>query len=253
VSELGNWQPPPTHRDLSTGAVHVWRISIDPGLHPGPYWELLSLSEQRRASRFTHPDRQTAYVLAHGALRRILGGYEQVSPAELAFTTARFGKPALARAGPAGRLEFNLSHSGDLALLAVARGRAVGVDVIQWKATTNCSALAERFFSPGERDTLRLLAGAPGKVVEGFFSAWSRKEAYLKATGYGLTRGLDHFDVSLAPGEPAALIADRNDPDAPSNWSMVSLAAGAGYSAALVAATPVAGIALFDAPVPEED
>lgn len=235
---------------LPAGAVHVWRISIDPGLPAGSCWNLLSPTEQNRALRFRHPARQAAYVLAHGAMRRILGGYEQQHPIELRFTIGQFGKPALSQTGARNRLEFSLSHSGDLAVLAVARDRAVGVDVVQWDAATDCAALAERFFSPGERDSLRMLAGAPDTYVEGFFSAWSRKEAYLKATGYGLAGGLDHFDVSLAPGEPAALTADREDPDAPSKWAMVSLAPGAGYSAALVMATPAAEISLFDAPPP---
>lgn len=189
-------------------------------------------------------------MLAHGAMRTILAAYQRMKPFDLRFETGQFGKPALVPAAPEGRFEFNLSHSGDLALLAVARDRAVGVDVVRWDPAMAHTEVAERYFSPVEREALRSLAGAPERAVEGFFSAWSRKEAYLKATGHGVSRGLDHFDVSLSPGEPAALIADRRDGDAPSRWTMVALAAGAGYSATLVVAAPAAAIALFDAPAP---
>jgi 4'-phosphopantetheinyl transferase len=183
-------------------------------------------------------------------LRTILAAYEHQPPSELRFETTDSGKPALACSGPGERLEFNLAHSGNLALLAVARDRIVGIDVERWNADMAHLDVAARCFSAAECDALRALSGAPERIVEGFFSAWTRKEAYLKATGRGVSRGLDHFDVSLAPGEPAALIADREDGDAPSRWAMIALAAGAEYSAALVTAAPAGEIALLDAPAP---
>ena len=199
VNELGNWRPAPTSPHLAVGAVHVWRIAIDHAAPPARYWNILAPDEQARARRFNHPAHEAAYVLAHGAMRTILAAYQHVPPGELRFVTAESGKPALLHTEPRGRLEFSLSHSGNLALLAVARNRAIGIDIERWDPDVDHTHVAESCFSPAERDALRSLAGNPERVVEGFYSAWSRKEAYLKATGHGVSRGLDHFDVSLAP------------------------------------------------------
>lgn len=249
MNEFANWGPPPERCHIEAGVVHVWRIPIDPDIPPGTYWKVLSAAEHERAQRLRDPAHRTAYVLAHGAMRMILADYVQVPPSELSFDISQSGKPAFARGTAGDRLEFNLAHSGDVALLAVARDRAVGVDVERWDADMDHTAVAAGCFSPAERDALRAMAGAPDRVVEGFYAAWTRKEAYLKASGHGVSHGLDHFDVSLAPGQPAALLADRRDADAVSRWVMVALAAGVGYSAALVVATPVGEILLFDVPV----
>jgi len=136
-------------------------------------------------------------------------------------------------------VEFNLSHSDDLALVAVARAHQLGVDLERWSEGVEHLELAERFFSPAERDALRALAHAPDLVEAGFFAAWTRKEAYLKATGHGISRGLHHFDVTLAPGEPAQLLADRLDPEATARWSLIALEPAPGFSAALVVASPL--------------
>jgi 4'-phosphopantetheinyl transferase len=250
VNALGHWRPGPQVPSLAIGSVHVWRVSTDPVIAAESHWRVLSPAEQVRARRLRRPADQARFVLAHGALRAVLSAYQRVAPGDLAFETSELGKPALQRRARGGRLEFSLSHSGNLALIAVTRDRAVGVDVEQWNANTELAAVAERYFSPTECEALRALAGAPERLLEGFYSAWTRKEAYLKATGHGVSRGLDHFDVSLAPGEPATLIADRKDHDAPARWTMHALAPGAGYSAALVAATPVSDVVLFDGPAP---
>lgn len=182
------------------------------------------------------------YVVAHGGLRHVLAGYTGIKPGALAFDVGAAGKPSLAipnsdKHEPA--IEFNLSHSGHVVLIAVARGRAVGVDVERWDRQVEHVSLAEHFFSPYERDALRQLSGDSEALNEGFFNAWSRKEAYLKALGAGIAQGLHHFDVSLRPGEPAALLADRNDSAATMRWEMMSLDVGHEYSAALVAAAGV--------------
>jgi 4'-phosphopantetheinyl transferase len=180
-------------------------------------------------------------VAAHGALRVIIGGYVGADPASLDFVVGEHGKPALRRHDgmAASDIEFNLSHSADLALVAVARARPVGVDLERWASDVEHLDLAERFFSPAERRALRALAPAPDLIASGFFAAWTRKEAYLKAIGYGISRGLHHFDVTLAPGERARLLADRLDETAIERWSMTDLDPAPGYSAALVVASPL--------------
>ena len=237
-------EPPP----LAAEAVHVWRIRLDPPGDQADAWELLSDEERRRANRLVQERHRRRFVAAHSALRRILAGYTARQARELEFTTGEHGKPALAAAvGDSRRaVEFNLSHSADLALVAVARERPVGVDLERWEREMDHLALATRFFSPVERENLRALAERHDDLVDGFFAAWSRKEAYLKARGEGVLRGLHHFDVTLAPGEPARLLADRLD-SAIDRWRMRAIVAELDYSAAIVVADPLEELVLLDA------
>lgn len=184
----------------------------------------------------------------------ILAAYDEVDPRALEFSVGEHGKPELIAGGAANRelLHFNLSHSGDMALVAVARHGAVGVDVERWRTNVQHLEIAERFFSPSECDALlNLPRETPETVLLGFFSTWSRKEAYLKATGHGISRGLHHFDVSTG-GKAAELLADRLDPGALARWNMTHLTVGPGYSAALVAARSSGGtpgaVARFESP-----
>jgi 4'-phosphopantetheinyl transferase len=241
-----DWRAEP-RPPLDAHTAHVWRVALDHETHAEDYWPLLSAEERARAQRFHRDVHRRRYVVAHGALRIILAGYLGATPDSLAFVTGEHGKPALRPepgASPSG-VEFNLSHSDDLALVAVTRARPIGVDLERWSEGVEHLELAERFFSPEERGALRGLAHAPELVAAGFFAAWTRKEAYLKATGHGIARGLHHFDVTLAPGERARLLADRLDRDATERWSMTELAPAPGYSAALVVASPLRDVLLF--------
>jgi 4'-phosphopantetheinyl transferase len=244
IASAGRWRPRP-HPPLGAHDVHVWRVPLDDDARADSYWSLLSDEERRRASRFVRDVHRRRFVAAHGALRSILASYVDAEPGALDFVNGEHGKPALR--GVTGRhsVEFNLSHSDDLALVAVARARPVGVDLERWSDGVEHLELAERFFSPWERKALRALAHAPDLVAAGFFAAWTRKEAYLKATGQGIVRGLHHFDVALTPGEPARLLADRLDDDATARWSMFALEPAPGYSAALVVASPVGEVLQF--------
>ena len=235
--------PPP----LGSRAVHVWRVRLDPPSVSGADWDVLSDEERNRARRYFQERHRRRFVVAHAALRRILAGYTARPAHELEFRSGPQGKPSLAesRAGMRPGLEFNLSHSANLALVAVAWERPVGVDLEQWERDMNHLELAERFFSPSERASLRALAERRDDLVYGFFAAWSRKEAYLKARGEGVARGLHHFDVSLSPDEPARLLADRLD-TATDHWRMRSIVPEQGFSAAIVAADPFEELLLLD-------
>jgi 4'-phosphopantetheinyl transferase len=227
---------------LDAHAVHVWRVPLDDDVRVRDYWTLLSADEQARASRFVREVHRRRFVVAHGALRTIVAGYVDERPDALAFESAEHGKPSLRRGEDMPSIEFNLSHSDDLALIAVTSARPVGVDLERWSADVEHLELAERFFSPSERAALHALADAPEEVAAGFFAAWTRKEAYLKATGHGISRGLHHFDVALAPGEPARLLADRLDAGATERWRMVALDPAPGYSGALVVGAPLGDV-----------
>ena len=228
---------------------------------------VLAANEQERVRRFYFPHHGRRYAIAHSALRQILAAYKHVDPRALLFSVGEHGKPELRAGGVINpqELHFNLSHSGDLALLAVARHGAVGVDVERWRTNVQHLEIAERFFSPYERDALRALSSEDA-ILRGFFSTWSRKEAYLKATGHGIARGLHHFDVTMEPSAApesasasnhspvlrARLIADRLDAEALQRWVMTHIDVGPGYSGALVSTRAEGGaegaVALFESP-----
>ena len=231
---------------LTEHAVHVWRVALDDEARVEDSWRLLAPDEHARAQRLHDAVHRRRFVLAHGALRVLLAGYLDAAPTAITYVVGAHGKPAIAAGdGVRGRVEFNLSHSGDIALVAVARGQPVGVDVQHWSDSVEHLRLAERFFSAHERDALRALAHEAEQVAGAFFAAWTRKEAYVKATGYGIARGLHHFDVSIAPGEHPRLLADRLDPEAPARWSMTALEPAPRYSAAVVAASPLRVVERF--------
>lgn len=235
--------PPP----LGTDEVHLWRVRLDAPAAGNDPWDVLSDEERGRARRLFQEHHRRRFVAAHAALRRILAGYTALPPRDLRLTIGPHGKPSLAGAATAhGALEFNLSHSADLAVVAVARERPIGVDLERWKHEMDHLALAERFFSPAERASLRALAERQGDLVHGFFAAWSRKEAYIKARGEGVTRGLHHFDVTLAPGEAVRIVADRLD-SAVDRWHMRSFDPEPGYSGAIVVADRLGELVLLDA------
>ncbi|HEU5348398.1 MAG TPA: 4'-phosphopantetheinyl transferase superfamily protein [Ktedonobacterales bacterium] len=169
--------------------------------------------------------------MAHGVLRKILGRYMNLAPAEVRISALPDGKPALAPELRGDHLEFNLSHSHELALIAVGKGRQLGIDVEHIRAELNGEEIAERFFSPLEAALLRSLP--QGVRLAAFFAVWTRKEAYIKARGNGLRKPLDQFAVAIAPGQPAALLYDESDPDALSRWSLRSLDVGLDYAASV--------------------
>ena len=206
-------------------AVDVHWIDLDePGAGIGAFYDLLDDAERARAARFRFGRDRRRYIVRHGRLRELLGAYLDCAPSSVRLRRDRFGKPSVAAAD----LRFNVSKSHGLALYAVSRDREVGCDIERRDAGFAADHIAEQFFSTLESHTLRALA--PERQTEAFFNCWTRKEAYVKARGDGLTVALDGFDVSLAPGEPAALLRGCD------GWSVASFEPASGFQAAVVAA-----------------
>jgi 4'-phosphopantetheinyl transferase len=160
----------------------------------------------------------------------LLGAYSGLPPTALRFQYGPQGKPFLEGSD----VQFNLSHSGNLALFAFARSRALGVDLEATDRAVEGDALAARFFSPAENAEL---AALPPEVRQAaFFACWTRKEAYIKATGLGLSLALDSFDVSVAPGRSARLLATRPRAEEATHWQLTDLSVGPGYAGALCVA-----------------
>jgi 4'-phosphopantetheinyl transferase len=226
------WRPPPAELTLSSAEVHVWRTVLDLAVSCVERLQrTLSVDELQRAARFHFPRDRRRFIVARGVLRDILSRYLGVPASALEFRYSAFGKPDLADVAAAQGLRFNVSHAYEMALVAVTRGREIGVDIEYLRREIACEKIAEHFFSARERASLRAL---PAQAKhEAFFNCWTRKEAYIKAHGEGLSLPLDQFDVSLAPGEPVALLATRGDPQEASRWSLQALTPGPGYVAAL--------------------
>jgi 4'-phosphopantetheinyl transferase len=228
------WQPPPDRLALPPAEVHAWLFSLDPG--EGQAAELaglLAADERARAGRFYFERDRRRFAVARGRLRKILGGYLDQRAQALGFVYGRQGKPDLAAPHDQSGLRFNLSHSGELGLLVVARGREVGADIEQQRPMADMAQVAERFFSPREVAVFRRVADKAKQ--QAFLNCWTRKEAYIKAIGEGLSRPLDSFDVSLAPGEPARLLYVAGRVGEVARWRLESLETLPGYAAALAA------------------
>lgn len=218
--------------------VTLWRFPLDlPDYQREPLRGLLSPTEKARADRFVFEVHRHRFVCAHALLRILLGRALEQPPETLEFDQASRGKPALTEGSQALRplgkdpLHFNLSHSGDWGLLGIAWGRALGVDIEARRATSDLAALARRCFSPTELDSWTSL---PESLrLEGFFLAWTRKEAFIKATGEGLHRELRSFTVSLDPREQAELRETLPETQERERWRLLGLEAPSGFEAAL--------------------
>jgi 4'-phosphopantetheinyl transferase len=225
------WHSPRGIYVLPPDEVHVWRASLDQVQGQlASLMHLLSPDERERVNKFHFETDRQRCILARGAARLLLGHCLGRSATQVQFAYNEFGKPSLA-GGLHPSVQFNLSHSGDLVLIALSRGRALGVDIERVRMDVAAMEIAARFFSA---DECRALAGvAPSARCGAFFDCWTRKEAYLKARGDGLSLSLAQFDVSLLPGDKPRLLAARHDPTDVHRWTLHALDGGEGYKAAL--------------------
>lgn len=223
----------PAATDLGNGTIHVWRGSLDQGQDVlRRLGSLLSDDERERADRFRFAGDRARFVVGRGLLRLLLGRYVGVDGAQVRFHYGQQRKPALVGDGP----YFNLAHSGATALYAFSASTELGVDVELRRADLDGDQIAERFFSPGEVKALRALPAE--EQPQAFLTCWTRKEAFLKARGDGLILPLDSFDVTLAPGEPAAVVRTGWCAAESSRWQLADLSdIEHGYIAAVAAPT----------------
>ena len=219
---------------LAEDEVKLWRVDLESVRSNESRWQkLLSADESARASRFHFALDRQCFVASRALLRTILGGYLAAEPKELSFSYSSKEKPSLGPAYAASGLRFNVSHSGGIALFAFARQRDVGVDIEQIRRDVEVEAIARRFFSAYEQ--AQLAAMPAEKKVDAFFRCWTRKEAYIKATGDGLSLPLSQFDVSLEMDETNALLATRPDRLEANRWFLQEVVVGADHKAALCA------------------
>jgi 4'-phosphopantetheinyl transferase len=222
-----NWPERPDSLLLEAGQVHVWRICLEQEDDLlDRFRRTLEPEELERAGRFRFERLQRHFVASRGFLRHVLARYVAAKPEQLSFAYNYYGKPLLAGNSS---LQFNLSHSHEVALVAVTWNAAVGVDVEHIRADFASEDIATRFFSRLEVETFSSLPKE--ERVAAFFRCWARKEAYIKAIGKGLSQPLDGFDVTLAPSDAAALL--RAGEEDTLTWSMSDIDVGADYASAL--------------------
>jgi 4'-phosphopantetheinyl transferase len=228
MSEVVTWSEPPESLSLATGDVHVWRVELnqpEPSLEK--FRETLEEQELDRASRFHFEKHRRHFTAGRGVLRQLLSQYLGTKPEQLRLSYGAYGKPALNGEHKDSRLRFNMSHSHEVALFAFAEDRELGVDVEHIRTDFASEEVARRFFSRREVETFNALPRHD--QVAAFFKCWTRKEAFIKVIGKGLSQPLDKFDVTL--GLPAALLWVSGD-DA-SRWSLYDLEVGGDYAGAL--------------------
>jgi 4'-phosphopantetheinyl transferase len=226
------WIPSAAAGAIRPSEVDVWRIGlIQPERVIQSYRELLDTNEVERADRFYFAKDRNRFTVARGVLRQLLGTSLKLDPREIRFVYGPQGKPSLAAPQSSSGLRFNLSHSGEVALVAMSHNLELGIDVEQVRADFASGEIATRFFSPEECAKLETLPAH--ESVDAFFNCWTRKEAYIKARGEGLFIPLDSFEVAFAPGEEPALLQVKSGDAMPSRWRFHALHPGPGYKAAL--------------------
>ncbi|MBI3418273.1 MAG: 4'-phosphopantetheinyl transferase superfamily protein [Verrucomicrobia bacterium] len=225
---IADWAVAPQELTLAKGEVHVWRAFIDQfAAFTDEFAMALNDEEQDAARRFRFERDRNSYTITRALLRKILSRYLACDPGRLIFDYSERGKPSVSGMP----LHFNVSHSRGVALFAITRDCEVGVDLEQVRAMDDLLDIARNFFSTHEQS---MLASLPKeRQTEAFFNCWTRKEAYVKATGAGITEALDRFAVTLAPGEAARFVNVSDDPEITARWRLSSFVPAAGFIGAL--------------------
>jgi 4'-phosphopantetheinyl transferase len=226
---------------IESGAVVHWAVPLDlPAERVAALGTVLSEDELTRASRFHFERDRRRFVVARAALRFLLSAHCGRSAEVLRFSYGERGKPALELGKGDPPVHFNLSHSHELALIAVTRDAPIGVDVELVRPVADRDGIAARFFSP--REARAVARARPEHRDEAFFRCWTRKEAFIKAVGEGMAIPLDSFAVTVGRGAPRFLAIDRDDADA---WSLLHWEPASGYTGATALRSPVARVSAW--------
>ncbi|MDH3639096.1 MAG: 4'-phosphopantetheinyl transferase superfamily protein [Gammaproteobacteria bacterium] len=227
---------------LRVDDVHVWHVDLESDQAVvEALTKLLSEDERGRAARFRFERHRRRFVVRRAALRALLGRYTDSPASALRFLYSPRGKPELSGCTNSDAIHFSSSHSHELCIIAVTETGPIGVDIEYLRPIPEADDIARRHFSEAElRD---LMDVAPLDHQRAFFNCWTRKEAYVKAVGDGLSIPLDSFDVTLMPGDPPRMLADRLG-GGMSVWSLFDLKLAAGYVAALALEHPAPRISV---------
>ncbi len=236
--------------ELPPDSVHVICIHLNQAMErSGEFRPLLSDDELERATRFRIDEPRLRFTVCRGVLRLLLASCCGVAANDIAFQYGTHGKPELSRIGlhpDTPQIEFNVSHSHDLGLIAIAAGTPVGIDIEECNPKVKAIKLAERFFAPSESEELCNLP--IDQQLAGFYRGWTCKEAYIKATGRGMSLSLSSFRVAIDPLQPASLKQVADQPNEPSRWTTLALDVAPNYAATVMAAKPNCRFELWNWP-----
>jgi 4'-phosphopantetheinyl transferase len=228
-----DWPAPPAAVcGLDRAEVHVWAAALEG--EAADWTKILSAAERDRAEAFHFEDHRRRFIVGRGLLRLILGRYLGARAEEVEFSYNPQGKPEVGGSLAGRGLRFNLAHSDELALIAVTRLGPIGVDVERIRKLDDMDELVARFFSAGENKRFQQVSAE--RKERAFFNLWTRKEAWLKATGEGIAHALNQVEVSFLPGEPARLLALPERLAQGACWSLHELTPAGNFAAALVVA-----------------
>jgi 4'-phosphopantetheinyl transferase len=243
--EHSRWMPPLESAVLETNEVHVWNASFDVAASRlAALRDVLSPEELSRSLTYRFQEDRRRFVVARGLLKTILARYLRANPKELYFAVSETGKPEL-HPDLHATIRFSLSHCGEHGLFAVTRGFDVGVDLEQLCADYPVDSVAQLFFSHEEQARFSSLPECLRR--DAFFACWCRKEAVVKALGYGLPLGLDRLEVSLRPDEPLQVLSTRGEAIETQKWALVNLALSNGCQGAVAIKMPSPILRCWDA------
>jgi 4'-phosphopantetheinyl transferase len=232
------WPPIRLPLTMCNPIVHVVRVRLNlPADEIAQMLELLDNGERKRANRFRFDEPRHRFICCRATLRQLLGSCCGISAIDVPLSYGVHGKPNLARDRLSSKVppvEFSVSHSGDVGLIALGISREIGVDLEEFNPRINAMKLADRFFTKAETDELRSLAEE--KQLQGFYHGWTCKEAYLKATGRGLSLPLNSFSVSMDPEQPSSLLWVEGQSVEPEAWTMKTLNVSRNHAAAVIVA-----------------
>jgi len=238
-----NWSLPEHDLTLSPSEVHVWRAKLDEeGRSQTIYKPLLSPDELIVANRFFFEHDRIRYITSRGTLRFILANYLSMDPQMISIVQGQFGKPLLEN--DPHHIQFNLSHSNGLGLFAFTIGHRIGIDVERILPLRDFEQIADFFLSPNEMEALDRLPGE--SRLDGFYAAWTRKEAFVKALGVGIGNSLDKFEVNVSPDEEPVITALHQEIANGSVWRLLDLKPDPNYAAALAVDSDEISLRLFD-------
>ena len=228
------WEPPPGEIMLLPDHVDIWRIRLDPAtLETARLYGLLSVQERGRAARFTSKLRRNQFIAGRGMLRLLMGRYLDSDPAGFEFACSEHQKPYLPRSAAGAPVTFNITHSHEQLLIALALERDIGIDIELIRHDVEFIKLARRFFS--RRECALLESCDDSGLAAAFFSCWTRKEAFVKALGEGISFGLADFSVSVGAQDRRVALQIERDVPGSDTWSIINLDAGGHYAAAVAA------------------
>ena len=225
-----HWQKTAVPPQLQAGELHIWKIELDyDSGHWQPLMALLSNDEQIKADSFRFEKLRLRYIAGRAALRKLLGGYIGCETEAVSFVYNDYGKPSLQDVDSG--LRFNVSHSGEIMLAAFALNSKIGIDIEAIQQNIDCMDICQCWFSVQESNALRNLPEE--KRIGAFFRVWTRKEAYIKARGIGLSYPLNRFSVSLDETAPA-LLEHQDCSQEMKSWQIYNIEVSSAYSAAIV-------------------